>query len=106
MHTSTTWGSDTLLPYLALILTLSFVKQVFNYIFVSTDLQNKLLGINLFGVIVGASIGIPLILKYQLVGGIIAQGIFELLFVLGALWVAYKHNSLPHVARKNVLSIT
>ena len=82
MATATQRGSDTLLPWLAIILTLSFVKQIFNYLFVSTHLQNKLLQINLVGVIIGVSIGIPLILRYGLMGGLITQGLLEVLFVI------------------------
>lgn len=87
--------SDTLLPGLAVIVTLSFIKQVFNYLFVSTHLQNNLLRINLIGVIIGVSIGIPLLLRYQLMGGLITQGLLECLFVTGSIWTAYRHNVLP-----------
>jgi O-antigen/teichoic acid export membrane protein len=47
-------------------LFLSFIKQIFNYIFVANDQQNKLLGINLFGVIFGLSAGLYLIPKFQI----------------------------------------
>jgi len=40
-------GSDFLLPFLAVVLFLSFIKQVFNYVLVSFDKQNKLLIVNL-----------------------------------------------------------
>ena len=60
------YGSDFILPFLAFVLILSFVKQIFNYLFVATDLQNKLFKINLFGVVIGIAIGVPLILKYNI----------------------------------------
>ena len=97
LATATQRGSDTLLPWLAIILTLSFVKQIFNYLFVSTHLQNKLLQINLVGVIIGVSIGIPLILRYGLMGGLITQGLLEVLFVIWSLWTAHKHGVLPYI---------
>lgn len=102
VHTATQRGSDTLLPFLALILSLSFIKQIFNYVFVSTDLQNKLLNINLFGVVIWALIGVPLILKYQLLWWLIAQATFEILFVIGAIYVAYKHKVVPDIARNKI----
>ena len=47
-----TMGSDWILPFLGIVITLSFIKQVFNYIFVSTGHQNKLLSVNARGLIV------------------------------------------------------
>jgi len=89
---SAAWiGSERLLPWLWIILTLSFIKQVHNYLFVSTWHQNTLLWINLFGVIIGLWLAVPLIQKYQLLGWLIAQWVLELLFVFGALFVAWKN---------------
>ncbi len=99
-----TIGSDTILPYLGIILLLSFIKQVFNYIFISTNIHNKLLKINLFGVVIGTILGLVLIPKrwlgLGLVGGVITQGVLEILFVLGAIYIAWKHNKLPTIRRK------
>ena len=39
-------GSDSLLPWLALVLLLSFIKQVYNFLFVALHLNNKLLWVN------------------------------------------------------------
>ncbi len=103
---ATIWtiGSDTILPYLGIILLLSFIKQVFNYIFISTNIHNKLLKINLFGVVIGTILGLILIPKrgfgLGLVGGVITQGVLEILFVLGAVYIAWKHNKLPTIRRK------
>ncbi|MDP2669956.1 MAG: hypothetical protein Q8O99_02990 [bacterium] len=52
LGSATQWGADTVLPFLAVVLTLSFIKQIFNYLFVATDQHNKLLRTNLLGVIV------------------------------------------------------
>ena len=97
LTTTSQIGSDWILPFLGIVITLSFIKQVFNYLFVSTDLHNKLLWINLFGVVVWVSIWVPLILRYQLIGGIITQILLEVLFVVGAVYVAHKHNMLPRI---------
>lgn len=91
-------GSDWILPYLWFVITLSFIKQVFNYLFVSTDLHNKLLWINLFGVTIWVTIWVPLLLKYQLVGWVITQIVLEALFVLWAFYVAWKHKMLPNIS--------
>jgi hypothetical protein len=66
LTTASTIWSDALLPWFGIIITLSFVKQVHNYLFVSTWLQNKLFWINLIWVIVWVSIWYPLLLKYWL----------------------------------------
>ncbi|MEF2174995.1 MAG: oligosaccharide flippase family protein [Candidatus Absconditabacteria bacterium] len=105
LSTSAAVGSDFILPFLGIVLFLSFIKQVFNYIFVSTNLQNNLFYINLTGVIIGSIIGIPLIWNYNIIGGIITQILLEILFVAGAIIVAYKNNVLPKVPIKGTLVI-
>lgn len=97
---STGIGSDTILPYLGIVLILSFIKQVFNYMFVANHLQNKLFWSNLFGVLIGLSIGIPLIYSYHLRGAIITQVILEIGFAWGAAWIWWKHKVLPRFDRK------
>lgn len=91
------WGvwSDTVLQFLWVVLLLSFIKQIFNYIFVSSDLQNKLLWINLTWVVIWFSVGIFAIIHYNIIGGIITQLLLELLFVLWALYIANKHKVFP-----------
>ncbi|MBS8121882.1 oligosaccharide flippase family protein [Candidatus Vampirococcus lugosii] len=98
-------GSDYILYFLGIVIVLSFIKQIFNYIFVSNNLQNNLLFINGFGVFLGLIIGIPLILNYNIIGGIITQILLEVLFVVGALFVAWKNNSLPKVNIKVLFTI-
>ncbi len=97
--------SDHVLYFLWIVVVLSFIKQMFNYIFVSNQLQNKLLAINLSWVVIGLSIGIPLILYYDLIGWIITQVLLEVLFVLWALIVAYKNSSLPSVDWKRFFEV-
>ena len=98
-------GSDYILPFLGIVITLSFVKQVFNYIFVSTDLQNKLLKINLTGVIIWTVIWVPLLLKYNIVGGIIMQTLLELCFMLGAIYIWWKQKVLPKIQVQSLFMI-
>jgi len=97
--------SDIILPFLGIVLTFSFIKQVFNYIFVSNDLQNKLLWINLFGVALWCIIWIPLVWKYNLVWWIIMQVLLEICFLWWALRIAKKHMVLPHVSYKQLCII-
>lgn len=40
-------GSDQVLPFLGIVLGMSFIKQVYNYLFVAVDKQNVLFKINL-----------------------------------------------------------
>jgi hypothetical protein len=70
-----------LLPWFGIVLVLNFIKQVMNYVFVSTELHNKLLRVNGMGVCIGTSIGWGLIVYGNIVGGLVTQIILELLFV-------------------------
>jgi hypothetical protein len=56
------------LPFLGLVLVLGFIKQVYNYVFVAMEQQNRLFLINLIGVVLGAVVGIYLIPSYGLLG--------------------------------------
>lgn len=89
--------SDYVLYFLWIVVVLSFIKQIFNYIFVSNELQNKLLKINWAGVIIWLTIWIPIIIKYNLIWWIITQILLEVLFVIWAIIVAYKNKSLPKI---------
>lgn len=97
--------SDFILPFLAFVLLLSFVKQVFNYIFVSTDNQNKLLWINFNWVLIWSIIWIPLIYYYNIIWWIITQILLEILFVLWAIYIAYKNNILPKIDKILLLKV-
>jgi len=97
--------TNTVLPFLGIVLFLSFIKQVFNYIFVAHDQQNKLLWINLFGVIIWLSTGLYLIPKFQIIWWIITQTLLEILFVSGSLFIAFRSNLLPKINRKKMLTL-
>lgn len=60
-------GSNQILPFLGIVLVLSFIKQVYNYLFVALEKQNILFGINLIGVLIGAGVGLFLIPKWGIV---------------------------------------
>lgn len=94
-----TRGSDQILPFLWIVLLLSFIKQVYNYCFVALEKHNKLFAINLSGVTIGALIWIFLIPKYGLLGGVITQILIEVIFTGGALFVAWKNKLSPHFPR-------
>lgn len=96
-------GSDFLLPFLAVVLFLSFIKQVFNYVLVSFDKQNKLLIVNLLWVITWIIAGIILIPKYQLIWGIITQLILEICFVIGVFVIAKNYNIFPKLNFKQMI---
>jgi len=99
----TTWSqiwADYILPFLAFVLLLSFIKQIFNYLFVATDLQNKLFNINLFGVLIWVSVWLPFIIKYNLIWWIITQTLLEILFVIWAIFISYKNKVFPKIEWK------
>ena len=85
---------------------MSFVKQVYNYIFVATDQQNVLLKINGIGVGIGILIGIFTIpaasysLGRGLRGATLTQLIMELLFMVGAIRVGYRKKISPIINTK------
>jgi len=87
------------LPFLAFVLLLSFIKQVYNYLFVAIEKNNDIFWVNLIGVIIGLGIGIYSIPRYALLGGIVTQVSLEIMYVLGALYIAWHHNALPFVRR-------
>ena len=90
-------GTDFLLPGLAIVLALSFIKTVFNYVFVAANRQNLLFPINLFGVVVWSIIAFWAVKSYNLIGWLIAQFIMEFLFVVGSVYYARKHNIMPKI---------
>ncbi|MBQ7074782.1 hypothetical protein IJM86_07225 [bacterium] len=65
---------------MGIVLVLSFIKQIFNYLFVALDKQNVLFKNNLIGVIVGVIVGIFVIPKRNLIGGVITQILIESFF--------------------------
>lgn len=96
----TIW-SDFILPFLAFVLLLSFIKQIFNYIFVATSFQNKLLKINGIWVLIWTIIWIPLLIKYNIIWWIITQTLLEILFAGWAVLVAINNNIFPKINKKH-----
>lgn len=87
--------SDQILPFLGIVLFFSFIKQVYNYLFVTVDKQNVLLGINGIGVIIWVWLGIFAIPKLWLVWWVLTQVIIEFLFMVGAILVAIRNKISP-----------
>lgn len=108
-------GSNIILPFLWVVLWMSFLKQVFNYIFVATDKQNVLLWINMFGVLVwlfvalqftiwGFTVWLWLIPNYGIKWWIVVQILLETLFMTGAFVIALKHKVFPKIPRKHIIA--
>jgi len=89
------WWSNQILPFLGVVLFFSFIKQVYNYLFVTVDKQNVLLGINGIGVIIWVSLWVFVIPKRGLAGWVLTQLIIEFLFMFWAIIVAHKNNISP-----------
>ncbi len=89
-----TW-SDYILWFLGIALLLTFTKQVYNYIFISTDHQNELFKVNTWWVIIGIGCATRRVYQYWLVWGIAGQLFVELLYVLWACWIGYRKWVLP-----------
>ncbi len=102
LSTATQIGSDYILPFLAFVLFLSFIKQTFNYILVSFDKQNKLFSINVFWVVIWVILWLSLIPKYNIIWWIITQIVLEFCFVSWILFVARKNEILPKVEWKYI----
>jgi len=103
-----TWESrwsDQILPFLGIVLVLSFIKQIFNYLFVAVDKQNVLFKNNLIGVTIWVLVGIFVIPEWNLMGGVITQILIESFFTWGAIWIAKREKSLPILQKKNSLII-
>lgn len=77
------------------MLALSFIKTVFNYVFVASNRQNLLFTINLIGVLVGTIVAYIALQYYTLWGGLFAQALMEVLFVGGSWWYAKKYDITP-----------
>ena len=93
-------GTDFLLPGFAIILALSFVKTVFNYVFVAANRQNLLLPINLWWVLIGWSLAFIAVKQYNLMWWLLAQFTMELLFVVWSFYFAFKNNIVPKIFHK------
>ncbi|MFA5748212.1 MAG: hypothetical protein WC872_03830 [Candidatus Absconditabacterales bacterium] len=98
-------GSNQILPFLGLVLFASFIKQVYNYLFVAVDKQNVLLPINLVGVILGIPLGVLIIPKYGLLGGVITQVFIEIIFMFGAILVGIRKKISPVIDYKKIFKL-
>lgn len=92
--------SNQVLPFLGIVLFGSFIKQVYNYLFVAVDKQNVLLPINLIWVLVGIPLWIFMIPKYWLFGWVVTQLTIELLFMFGAIRVGKRKKVQPILSMK------
>ncbi len=90
-------GADVLLPFLGIVLLLSFIKTIYNYIFVAAHRQNTIFPVNLWWVIIGWSIATILVYQYNIIGGIVGQLTMEALFVCGSWIYAIRHQIAPHL---------
>lgn len=97
--------SDLVLACLWIVLILTFVNTVFNYVFVATGKQKSLFPINALSTIVGWVISLIAVYYYSILGGIVAMILMECLFVIGSLWSAHKHRIMPTVSGRRVLMI-
>lgn len=94
------WWSNQILPFLGIVLFFSFIKQIFNYLFVSLERQNVLFKINLTWVIVWVLVGLIVIPKWNLLWWVITQVLIETIFMVGAMAVAWKLKVYPKFNRK------
>ena len=101
--TSSQWWADQLLPFLWIVLLLSFIKQVFNYLFVAVDKQNVLFKINLTWIIIWVIVALFVIPRYNLLGWIITQVLLEALFTWWAIVVGLKNKIMPKPEKKPAL---
>ena len=96
---SSRW-SNQILPFLGIVLFFSFIKQIFNYLFVSLEKQNVLFRINLTWVIVWVLVGLFVIPKRNLLWWVITQVLIETIFMIWAMAVAWKLKVYPKFNRK------
>jgi hypothetical protein len=87
--------SNQILPFLGIVLLRSFIKQVYNYLFVAVDKQNVLLPINLFWVLLWIPLWIRMIPQYWLFWWAVTQLFIELLFMLGAIRMGKRKKVQP-----------
>lgn len=103
LTTLTSIWSDTILPFLSFVLLLSFMRQVHNYLFVSTGHQNALFWINLVWVTIWLIVWLPLIINYWIWWGIVTQILLEIIFLGWSLWVAHREKISLIFPRKTAL---
>ena len=100
----TIWA-DYIIPGLSIVLAMSFIKTIFNYVFVAAKKQNVLFPINLRWVTIGWLIAYFAVQYYNIIGWLFAQILMEAMFLWGALIYAKKHNILPTIFYKDHLTL-
>ena len=95
-----TWWSNQILPFLWIVLFFSFIKQIFNYLFVSLEKQNVLFRIKLTWVVVWILVALFVIPKWNLLGWVIVQLLIETIFMVWAMIVAGKLKVFPKFQKK------
>jgi hypothetical protein len=101
---ATRW-SNQVLPFLGIVLFFSFIKQIFNYLFVSLEKQNVLFTINLTWVLVWVLIALFVIPKRNLLGWVITQVLIETIFMVWAMIVAGRLKVFPKFQKKAWLQL-
>ena len=115
----TTWWSNQILPFLGIVLFFSFIKQIFNYLFVSIEKQNVLFKINLTWVVIWVLVGLCIIKwlninvlwqtisipQLWLLWWIITQVLIETIFMFWAMIVAWKLKVFPKFQKKAWLEL-
>ena len=100
-----TWWSNQILPFLWIVLFFSFIKQIFNYLFVSLEKQNVLFRINLTWVVVWILTALFVIPKWNLLWWVIVQTLIEVIFMVWAMIVAWKLKVFPKFQKKAWLQL-
>lgn len=95
-----TRGANQILPFLGIVLVLSFIKQVYNYLFVAVDEQNILFKNNVIGVVLGVILGLFVIPRRNLLGGVITQIFIETVYTFGAMRIAHRRKLTPILQKK------
>ena len=100
-----TWWSNQILPFLGIVLFFSFIKQIFNYLFVSLEKQNVLFRINLTWVVIWVLVAVFVIPKWNLLWWVITQVLIETIFMVGAMIVAWNMKVFPKFQKKAWLQL-
>jgi len=100
-----TWWSNQILPFLWIVLFFSFIKQIFNYLFVSLEKQNVLFKINLTWVVVWVLTALFVIPKRNLLWWVIVQLLIETIFMVWAMIVAWKMKVFPKFQKNATIQL-
>lgn len=93
------------MPFFGIVLLVSFIKNMYTYLFVATQHHNKLLWINLLSVLIGLGAGSALIYYFALLGAVVGQMLYGLVFLLLFAYFAYRYDVVPRFALKDLLKV-